>query len=109
MHGIKTLRWAAHRSDANAYGKYFDDGQVKVTWRTGDNTRDEDIAGTDLLAKFGSSFPHVGHNAKCTKLCCTTDSKELSPFTHVSKVCFDAEPKAIDVFPHVRTIEVVKP
>jgi hypothetical protein len=107
--GIKVLRWAAHRRDANAYGKYFDGEKVKVTWRDAKGTRDEELSGTDLFAKFASSFPLVGHNAKCTKLCCTTDSKELAPFVHVAKVCFDAEPKDILVFPHVRTIEIVQP
>jgi hypothetical protein len=109
VHGIKVLRWAAHRRDANAYGKYFDAGKAKVTWRTGEKTRDEEVAGTDLFAKFGTDFPVVGHNAKCTKLCCTTDSKELAPFVHIAKVCFDADPKDINTFPHVRTIELVQP
>jgi len=109
VHGIKVLRWGAHRKDSNAYGKYWDGEKVKVTWRTGDKTRDEEIVGTDLFNKFGGEFPQVGHNAKCTKLCCTTDSKELAPFVHIAKVCFDAEPKDINVFPHVRTIELVQP
>ena len=109
VHGIKVLRWAAHRIDANAYGKYWDNGSVKVTWRTGAQTRDEEIAGTDLFAKFANKFPLVGHNAKCTKLCCTTDSKELAPYLHITKVCFDAEPPEFSGFPHVRTIELAQP
>ena len=109
VNGIKVLRWAAHRRDSNAYGKYFDGGQVKVTWRAGTQTRDEDTTGSALFAKFGTDFPLVGHNAKCTKLCCTTDSKELAPWLHIAKVCFDAEPKDIQTFPHVRSIELVQP
>lgn len=110
VHGIKVLRWAAHRTDTNAYGKYFDGGTVKVTWRTGKDTRDEDIAGTELYSKLSGKFPLVGHNAKCTKLCCTTDSAELAAFVHIAKVCFDADPKDdINTFPHVRTIELVQP
>jgi len=109
VHGIKVLRWAAHRTDANAYGKYFDGGLVTVTWRTGAQTRDEEIMGTELFSKLDNKFPLVGHNAKCTKLCCTTDSKELAPFVRMTKVCFDAEPKDISTFPHVRTIEIVEP
>lgn len=106
VHGIKVLRWAAHRRDANAYGKYFDGGTVKVT----SNSKTEDVIGTDLFAKFGGNFPVLGHNAKCKGLCCTTGSKELAPFVHVAAVCFDADPKDdINTFPHVRAITIVQP
>jgi hypothetical protein len=109
VHGIKVLRWAAHRGDANAYGKYFDGGEVKATWRTGTQSRDEDVTGTDLFKKLGPNFPVVGHNAKCTKLCCTTDSKELASLLHITKVCFDADPTDINTFPHIRSIELAQP
>jgi len=104
---VQVLRWAAYSGDQNAFGKYFDGEQVKVTWRTGDKTREETLAGTALVNKL-ANLAQVGHNATCKALCCTTDGAELAPYTHVAKVCFDGEPTDIDSFAHVRTIEIVE-
>src|SRR5262249_22618532 len=104
---VQVLRWAAHRGDRNAYGKYFDGGSVKVTWRTRGKTSDETVAGTDLLAKL-TILPQLGHNASCKALCCSTDGAELAPHLHIANVCFDGEPTDISSFAHVRTIELVQ-
>jgi hypothetical protein len=108
---VQVLRWAAYDDDNNAWSKYVDDEPVRVTWRDQGQTRDETMSGTALLTKLRSEFPLVGHNVTCKALCCTATGKELGPWTHITNVCFDAEPKPEEPleFAHIRSIEIVKP
>lgn len=112
---IQTLRWGGHRADRNAFSHFFDDQPVNVTWHTlaADGTpvrRDESLTGTELLGRLAADgLPQVGHHATCKVLCCTADATPLIRWRRITRVCFDAEPRELLAFPHVRSIEIALP